>query len=305
MTAQKRSRPDARTSVPAVHQNEQVEPYGRTAEEASSITEPYQAFEWFKLNSSDWLASTRGLSLAEAGALITLRAMIHERGEPLPLDYARLGRQCGAPSAKAFERIVDTLVDSKLLFRDGAGLWCRDIGEQIVHQRGVSEAAKKNRSKVGKKSEGNQSRSSTGVQRYKSKNEDVDREGAPVEPPSSDQSLHTSPVSTGTDAHERASGRERIAFSIGDIIDVPGHGSYDIKQIGAHNSSGQFHLSVAPPEAWGRLIVPVDESGNAQAGRAWWEDADQEQADQIDWNLRSIAVPTPRRKDRRHAAATA
>lgn len=301
--AQRESRRDVAASRPARNENEHHDDTSQRAEKASSADEPYRAFEWFKLKSSDWLASTRGLSLAEAGALVTLRAMIHERGEPLNEDYTRLGRQCGAPSAKALQRIVDSLIGAKLLCRKAGGLWCEDIAEQIDHQRGVSQAAKQNRSKVGKNSQQNQSKGLTGVRRYKSKIGDLDKEGCIPSgdtPHSNTSESYTVDDRKHSDTRpEGASVHDQQMLKIGDKIPVGRHGNCIVDDFGQLGGESFVRLYSAYNRHI-RIIVPVGLDRMLDTDSA--DDESTFQSDEIRWGC-DIGCAMPHRPGRATDAA--
>jgi uncharacterized protein YdaU (DUF1376 family) len=63
-----------------------------------------------KFYSSDWLAGTSGLTVAEKGVFITLCALIYEHGGPVAHDSSRLARRCGCPKV-TFEKILASLID--------------------------------------------------------------------------------------------------------------------------------------------------------------------------------------------------
>lgn len=65
---------------------------------------------WVRFFSSNWLAGTSGLTVAEKGVFITLCALIYEHDGPIVRDDGRLARRCGCPKA-TFTKILAELVD--------------------------------------------------------------------------------------------------------------------------------------------------------------------------------------------------
>lgn len=85
---------------------------------------------WFRFFAADFVAVTRGLSAAETGILIRLIANMHDRGEPLAEDHARLARLCGTVTLN-FRRAIDALLDGGLIIRTGGGLWSPMVQAEV------------------------------------------------------------------------------------------------------------------------------------------------------------------------------
>lgn len=85
---------------------------------------------WVRFFVSDWLASTRGLKPTEAGILIHLLAMLHERGAPLPEDLDRLARRCGT-TKPTLKRSIEMLIELGYLTRKDRALWTDKVQVEI------------------------------------------------------------------------------------------------------------------------------------------------------------------------------
>ncbi|AWC22213.1 hypothetical protein CO731_01669 [Aminobacter sp. MSH1] len=127
---------------------------------------------WFRFFASDWLASTRTLKAAEAGILINLIAMLHERGEPVPEDHDRLGRLCGARK-DTFTSALKTLLAEGKIVRKNGGLWSPIIQSETEFRREKSQVAAKNVSGRWKKTEQKQTSQNTDEYRVQSQNTEI------------------------------------------------------------------------------------------------------------------------------------
>jgi len=96
---------------------------------------------WIRFFASDWLAGTRGMSAAETGIYITLVASMYERGEPVPEDYARLARLCGASNA-TFRAALESLVCEGKIRRVAGGLWNDRVQKESLYRQEKSQAGK-------------------------------------------------------------------------------------------------------------------------------------------------------------------
>lgn len=85
---------------------------------------------WVKFYPSDWLAGTRGLTMAEAGLYITLVAMMYERGAPIDMEYGRLARLCGAAPG-GFKKALQGLIDQGKLIETEQGLWSKRVQNEL------------------------------------------------------------------------------------------------------------------------------------------------------------------------------
>lgn len=85
---------------------------------------------WCKFYPSDWLAGTRGLTMAEAGLYITMIMMMYEKGAPIDDDHTALARLAGAPKA-AFARALQTLLRSGKIIETDDGLWSRRVEKEL------------------------------------------------------------------------------------------------------------------------------------------------------------------------------
>jgi len=92
---------------------------------------------WFRFFAADFVAKTRGLSAAETGILIRLVANMHDRGEPLTEDHARLARLCGTVTLN-FRRAIDALLAGGLLVRKGDGLWSPMVQAEVDFRHAAS-----------------------------------------------------------------------------------------------------------------------------------------------------------------------
>lgn len=99
---------------------------------------------WFKFYPSDWLAGTRGLTMAEAGLYVTLTAMMYERGGPVDMEPGRLARLCGATPA-AFKKALASLVDCGKIIETEGGLWSsrvqKELKKRAVKREKASQSA--------------------------------------------------------------------------------------------------------------------------------------------------------------------
>ena len=110
---------------------------------------------WFKFYPSDWLAGTRGLSMAEAGLYITLIAMMYERGGPLDMERGRLARLCGASPA-AFAKALSALIDEGKILETDDGLWSNRVQKELKKRQQRRDVASASAKKRWKKPQRNQ-----------------------------------------------------------------------------------------------------------------------------------------------------
>ncbi|KRA42054.1 DUF1376 domain-containing protein [Devosia sp. Root635] len=96
---------------------------------------------WVRLFPGEWLATTRGMTAAETGVLITLRCMMFERQGPIPRDDARHARLCGMP-AGTFKRILASLIAEEMVSADGDNLWSGEVETELSHRHKITNAAR-------------------------------------------------------------------------------------------------------------------------------------------------------------------
>jgi len=96
---------------------------------------------WFRFFSSDFLSWTRTMKSGDTGVFVTLLAMLHERGEPLPYDAARLARFCNTTKS-ALENAVSRLRADGLLSINGGYLWSDIIERECEFREEKSQKAK-------------------------------------------------------------------------------------------------------------------------------------------------------------------
>lgn len=96
---------------------------------------------------SDWLAGTRGLSLAETGLYITLVAMMYETAAPIEADIPRIARVCACPVSKLTGLLGNLVRYGKIIKLADGRLWNeraeREISAARVKIDIASERAKK------------------------------------------------------------------------------------------------------------------------------------------------------------------
>jgi len=95
---------------------------------------------WFRFFPKEFLISTRGLTAAETGILIRMLAEMHERGEPLTEDHARLARFCGTMTVN-FRAALGSLIAAELIVRRGPGLWSPIVQAEVDFRREHSTRA--------------------------------------------------------------------------------------------------------------------------------------------------------------------
>lgn len=88
---------------------------------------------WVRFFPSDWLGGTRSMSAAETGIYITLIATMYERGEPIPIDTARMARLCGA-SNSTFKVALKALIDDGKIIETEKGLWNERVQKEVVYR---------------------------------------------------------------------------------------------------------------------------------------------------------------------------
>lgn len=111
---------------------------------------------WFRFNATEFLTSTRTMKPADVGVFIVLIALMHDRGEPLFFDAARLSRYCNTTKA-AFGKTVERLVADGLVTVEGGKIWSEIIQREIDFREEKSEKAKSSAHKRHRKIEQNQS----------------------------------------------------------------------------------------------------------------------------------------------------
>jgi uncharacterized protein YdaU (DUF1376 family) len=112
---------------------------------------------WFKFYPSDWLAGTRGLTMAEAGLYVTLTAMMYERAEPISMDHGRLARLCGASPA-AFKKALSALIDEGKIIQTDAGLWSKRVQKELKNREQKRDLATQSAAARWEKTQQNQSK---------------------------------------------------------------------------------------------------------------------------------------------------
>ena len=93
---------------------------------------------WVRFFPSDWLGGTRAMSASETGIYITLIATMYERGEPIPVDHARMARLCGA-SNSVFKACLKALIDDGKIIETEKGLWNDRVQKEVVYRQEKSQ----------------------------------------------------------------------------------------------------------------------------------------------------------------------
>ena len=227
--APRKSRPAAGTAEAADRNGNARPAYDQAGGKAS--TPP----QWFRLDAAKWRAMTLDLKAAERGILIDVLIQIHQRGEPISNDPARIARACGTTKA-AFERALAIfLADGRIVVSAGK-LWSHYIEAELDNCEKRSQAAKEKASKRWEKSQQNQSDADAAAYRYEDSK--IGEGEAPSElHPSSDISNDRRP-----DARKGASGPDPAQYQVGQVIELPDIGQCNIVKRGttiATNRAGE------------------------------------------------------------------
>ena len=128
---------------------------------------------WFRIESRDLLAMSRGMKPHDVGIYMILSSLMHDRQEPLAYEPARLAHYCGT-SKSAFEKAVNRLICDGLFLLENGKLWSEHIQSELARYDEISEKARSSANARHKKAKENQSPSDADAMRSKRKTSDID-----------------------------------------------------------------------------------------------------------------------------------
>ena len=88
-------------------------------------------FNWYPFFPTDWLADTRGLDPDAVGVFYTLCMMMLESEGPLKEDTRRLARYCGCKREATFKKVLELLLEDRLLIRVEEGILSERVAKMI------------------------------------------------------------------------------------------------------------------------------------------------------------------------------
>jgi uncharacterized protein YdaU (DUF1376 family) len=208
---------------------------GTAAGDAWTASAPYQATNkparrdpapWYRLVVAVFDRKTATLSLAEVGLYQRLSNIMHNRGEAVPEDHARLARQYGTTKA-AFTKGLETLLAHGLIDRRAEGLWSDQAEQEAEYRARITQIRSQNASEGWEKRKQNQRASDANAYRDKRIEERGSRGGpsAPPLSPSARSSIRAPAASLRSDDESAGSReRDRPSFRVGATV---GHGLYE------------------------------------------------------------------------------
>lgn len=106
------------------------------------MTSQQPSFWYHRVNHTEWLAATRGLTAAERGIFDTLINMMMEKEAPLEASLPRLRRLCAAATTAALEKALEALENDDLITRRDGEIWSPWAQREMEYRQAVTTKKK-------------------------------------------------------------------------------------------------------------------------------------------------------------------